>query len=109
MIYRPVFTTGVAAHVSGRESRWAKLSAPIVEIELTFDLLRMDDPSSDFETLIGFYGTMQGQAGVFTFPIDASLGFGASLNCRFADDSEDLEEFMTQLWTLQSLTLRSVK
>jgi hypothetical protein len=109
VIYRPLFTTGVADHVSGRESRWAKLATPIVEIELTFDLLRMDDPPQDFATLFGFYDMMQGRTGVFTFPIDASLGLVSTLNCRFADDSEDLEEFMTRLWTLQSLKLRSVK
>ena len=33
---------------------------------------------------------------MFTFPVDASLGLGSTLNCRFADDSEDLEEFMTR-------------
>jgi uncharacterized protein (TIGR02217 family) len=29
--------------------------------------------------------------------------------CRFDDDSEDVEEFMSQLFVLQSLTLRTVR
>ncbi|MGC2140782.1 MAG: glycoside hydrolase TIM-barrel-like domain-containing protein, partial [Methylovirgula sp.] len=106
--YRPAFATGLASHVSGRESRAAKMSLPLWEIELSFDLLRMD-MSADLQTLIGFYDTMAGQEGTFTFPIPAELGIGSSLTCRFDDDSEDLEEFMSRLFSLQSLKLRSVK
>ncbi|MGC1108534.1 MAG: hypothetical protein WA870_01550, partial [Methylovirgula sp.] len=60
-------------------------------------------------TLVGFYDAMAGQEGTFTFPIPAELGIGSSLTCRFDDDSEDLEEFMSRLFSLQSLKLRSVK
>jgi len=60
-------------------------------------------------SLLAFYGETQGQDGTFTFPIDASLGLGESLLCRFDDDQVDLEEFMDRLWTLQSLKLRSLK
>ncbi len=107
--YRPSFTTGVAGHVSGRQSRAAKMSAPLWEIELGFDLLRMDAPYADLQSIIAFYGEMQGQNGAFTFPVDTSLGIGASLTCRFLDDQEDLEEFMRRLFALQSLKLQSVK
>ncbi|MGC2049935.1 MAG: glycoside hydrolase TIM-barrel-like domain-containing protein [Methylovirgula sp.] len=106
--YRPAFATGLASHVSGRESRAAKMSLPLWEIELSFDLLRMD-MSADLQTLAGFYDAMAGQEGTFTFPIPAELGIGSSLTCRFDDDSEDLEEFMSRLFSLQSLKLRSVK
>ena len=106
--YRPAFATGLASHVSGRESRAAKMSLPLWEIELSFDLLRMD-MSADLNTLVGFYDAMAGQEGTFTFPIPAELGIGSSLTCRFDDDSEDLEEFMSRLFSLQSLKLRSVK
>ncbi len=107
--YRPDFSTGVAQHASGRESRTSKMSVPFVEIELTFDLLSMNDATQDFQTLAGFLAEMQGQAGAFTFPVPEELGLGATLNCRFEDDSEDIEEFMARLWTLQSLKLRTVK
>ncbi len=103
MHYRPDFSTGVAQHASGRESRSSKISIPFVEIELTFDLLSMDDSTQDFQALAGFFADMQGQAGVFVFPVPPELGLGATLNCRFDDDSEDIEEFMARLWTLQSL------
>jgi hypothetical protein len=106
--FRPAFATGLASHVSGRESRAAKMSLPLWEIELSFDLLRMD-VSADLQTLVGFYDTMAGQEGTFTFPIPAELGLGSSFTCRFDDDSEDLEEFMSRLFALQSLKLRSVK
>jgi GTA TIM-barrel-like domain/Conserved hypothetical protein 2217 (DUF2460) len=107
--YRPDFSTGVAQHTSGRESRTSKMSIPFVEIELTFDFLSMDDLTQDFQTLAGFLAEMQGQAGAFTFPVPVELGLGATLNCRFEEDSEDIEEFMTRLWTLQSLKLHTVK
>jgi hypothetical protein len=106
--YRPGFSTGVASHVSGRESRAAKMSLPLWEIELSFDLLRMDI-TADFQALAGFYDEMAGQEGTFTFAVPAELGLGSSLTCRFDDDSEDLEEFMSRLFSLQSLKLRSVK
>ena len=107
--YRPIFVSGVAAHVSGRESRAAKMSMPLWEIELTFDLLRMDAPYMDLQSIIAFYDEMQGRDGAFTFSVDTSLGIGASLTCRFEDDQENLEEFMNRLWALQSLKLRTVK
>ena len=52
---------------------------------------------------------MQGRDNIFTFPAPAELGLGTTLACRFADDSEDLEEFMERLWRVQSLKLRTVK
>ncbi|MHB8885804.1 MAG: baseplate megatron protein TIM-barrel domain-containing protein [Methylovirgula sp.] len=107
--YRPMFASGVAEHVSGRESRTSKMSMPLWEIELTFDLLAMDAAHMDLQKIIGFYDAMQGQDGAFLFPVDASLGLGPSLICRFADDSEDLEEFMSRLWMQRSLKLQSVK
>ncbi len=107
--YRPSFTTGLAEHVSGRQSRAAKMSTPVYEIELSFDILRMESPYTDLQTIAGFFDEMAGQDGVFTFPAPAELGLGSSFNCRFADDSEDLEEFLDMLFRLQSLKLRTVK
>lgn len=36
---------------------------------------------------------------------DCNYGF----NCRFLDDQEDFEEFMSGLWKVESLKFRSVK
>jgi uncharacterized protein (TIGR02217 family) len=52
--------------------------------------------------------------GVVTFttapPNNASITatFSFYFICRFADDTEDFEQFMRQLWTLQELKLQSV-
>ena len=38
-----------------------------------------------------------------------SADFGALWLCRFADDVADLEEFMTMLWTLETVKLQTVR
>ncbi len=81
---------------------------PLWEIELSFDLLRADI-AADLQMIAGFFGSMEGQDGVFAFPVASELGLGTTLACRFADDVQDLEEFMRQLYMLQSLKLRTVK
>jgi hypothetical protein len=106
--YRPGFTTGTHEHVSGRGSRFARTAAAVWEIELVVDLLTMD-VVQDFQTLAGFYEMSKGQDLPLTFPVDPALGIGSPVNCRFADDSEDLEEFMNRLWQAGSLKLRAVK
>jgi hypothetical protein len=107
--YRPQFNTGIVDHVSGRESRLARMLIPTYEIEMAFDLIRMDEFNADLQTILGFYAQMRGQASVFTFPVPPELGFGSDVLCRFNDDSEDLEEFMSRLFQLQSLKLITVK
>ncbi len=104
--YRPVFRTRAAAHVSGREARAARRAAVRWEIELSFDVLRMAD--AELQALAGLALAAQGEADVFLVPVPAELGQGASLLCRFADDTTDLEAFMNRLWRTQTLTLVSV-
>jgi hypothetical protein len=106
--YRPAFTTGVAEHVSGRGSRFARVSTPIWEIEIVVNLLRMD-VVQDFQTLAGFYAQMQGRETTFSFPVPAAIAASGTVLARFDDDSEDLEEFMSRLWSLQALKLRTVR
>ena len=105
--YTPVFATMTASHVSGRESRAARRSSVRWQVELSFDMLRMD-AVAELQALAGFYDAAQGQGGAFLYAVPAELGQGATLLCRFADDTEDLEEFMTRLWQMQSLKLMSV-
>jgi uncharacterized protein (TIGR02217 family) len=182
--YSPMFSTGSALHVSGREVRTAKMAAPRWQIELNYDLLRMVSPDTELQEIIGFFTQSQGENASFyfepptlspiaaqrlgtgdgtttTFPIAVSIGgyalvpanvgtvsaifldgvvqaggytvnatvFAASVTfttapasgvavtadfdwtllCRFDDDSEDAEEFMSQLYALQSLKLRTVR
>ncbi len=111
--YRPQFTTRVADHVSGRTSRIARVSAPVYEIEIAFDLLRMATPYTELQSVLGFVAARFGQAEPFIFAappdIQAALGLGAAFTCRFADDQENFEKFMSQLWRMQSLKLQTVK
>lgn len=107
--YRPLFTTAGAEHVSGRGSRFSRMSHPSWEIDLSFEILSSEGLEPDLQALAGFYGRMQGQAQAFTFPMPPELGLGSTFLCRFADDQEDLEEFMTRLISLRSLNLRTVK
>ncbi|MGA7383673.1 MAG: glycoside hydrolase TIM-barrel-like domain-containing protein [Methylocella sp.] len=106
--YAPAFATGTHEHVSGRESRFLRMATAVWEIELTVDLLTMD-VITDFQTLVGFYEMAHAQDLPFTYAIDPALGIGSPVNCRFADDFEDLEEFVSRLWQVQAVKLRTVK
>ena len=50
---------------------------------------------------------------VFNSPPGAGVvitsSFSYAFNCRFLDDSEDFEQFMQNLWTVESLKFRSVR
>ena len=77
---KPVFSTIVASHVSGREVRDALYQNPIWQFELTFDGL--DSTASTYpglganslQTLMGFFLECQGQYGTFLYadPTDSS-------------------------------------
>jgi len=105
---QPAFFTQAAQHVSGRETRAGRIATPVWEVTLTFDVLT-DQVRDDLQVLAGFYDSMRGQDLPFTVAVPAELGLGAAIPCRFADDQLDLEEFMTHLFALQSLSLRVVK
>ena len=61
---RPRFATGIAGHVSGRESRRPSRALAIYDIELNYDLLRAD-ANAELQTIAGFYEAMGGQGGAF--------------------------------------------
>lgn len=180
----PIFSTGIAPHVSGKEVRAAKYVAPRWLIELNYDVLRLASPNEELQQIVGFFEECQGEGASFyfepvtlspvgsqvigagdgatvTFPFTVSLGdytlppanVGAAPNiyidgvlqssgftvntdvpsptvtfatapaaglavsadfhwyllCRFDDDSEDAEEFMSALYALQSVRLRTVR
>ena len=181
---RPNFTTGEAELVSGRSRRAAKMTTPLWEFELTYDLLR-GTPAGDLAAIIAFFSTLQGMTtpfwfepfglspiagqalgtgdgatnvfafqrtlGLYTQPIAGvfdvaavylagaivppnvytieAMGFPATVTfatapaagvqvsadfsyyllCRFAEEFEDIEEFVSEFYSLQSLKLISVK
>ena len=183
---KPVFSTLVASHVSGREVRDALYQNPIWSFELTYDGLSSSPTaysglgSDSQQTLLGFFLQLQGQFGTFLFadptdsvatdvtfatgdgttqtftfsrfmgaflePVGWVLGvssvtlngtstsaftltspnsitfttapgsgiriaatFTYAFQCRFADDEMDFEQFMSNLWKVDSVKFRSVR
>ena len=104
-VWRPTFATGVAPHVSGRETRAGRAAAALWAAELSFDVLS----PADLATLAGFYAARRGDALPFTVPVPAELGLGATLPCRFAEDQLDAEAFAAMLAAMRSLRLVAVK
>jgi len=183
---KPVFSTLVASHVSGREVRDALYQNPIWEFELVFDGL--DSSAAGYpglgayslQSLMGLFLQCQGRLGTFLYadPTDNSVtqqrigigdgtttsftltrtlggfteplswvtgvtpylngvlqtsgfqlnapnvltfasppGSGADIKascsyafqCRFDDDAADFEQFMQNLWKVDSLKFRSVR
>jgi len=106
--YTPSNVTIKAEHVSGREARAARTSTALLEVELTYDVLRMDDLAG-LETLAGFYLAQNGADTPFTFTVPPALGFGISIVARFVDDQLDLEGFVSRLWHGESVKIRQVR
>jgi hypothetical protein len=183
---KPVFSTIVASHVSGREVRDALYQNPIWQFELTIDGM---DSSTGFypnlgaqsqQALLGFFLSCQGQYSTFLYtdPTDNSVTGGAiatgdgttttftfsrymgtffepvgwvtsvssvevnssvvsdwslstpnslvfssapasgaqitatfeyAFQCRFSDDDMDFEQFMQNLWSVESVRFQSVR
>jgi uncharacterized protein (TIGR02217 family) len=184
---KPVFSTVVASHVSGREVRDALYQNPIWQFELTFDGLSSSPTSypglgaNSTQTLMGFFLACQGQYSTFLYtdPTDSAAtnvtfaagdgattaftfsrymgaflepvgwvtsvsniylnganqasgwslstpnslvftsapGAGVSIaatftyafQCRFDSDDHDFEEFMSNLWKVDSIKFKSVR
>ncbi len=76
----PIFSTGAALHVSGREVRAARYVSPVWEIELKYDLLRMVSPNTELQQIIGFFEECEGETTSFYFePVTLSPVNGQSL------------------------------
>jgi hypothetical protein len=107
--YTPTNVTLHAEHISGREARAARTSAALLEVELTYDVLRMAPDGAELETLAGFYADRVGADAPFTIAVPAALGFGSTIVARFADDHLDLEEFMSRLWRGEAVKVMQVR
>jgi hypothetical protein len=104
---RPKFSTMIAQHVSGRESRGQAFANPLYEFELTYEVLRSAAGFAELQAIAGFFAQVSGQNLPFWFsPPVAPTG---PFLCRFAEDVQDFEEFMTMLWTLRTVRLMTVR
>lgn len=106
--YAPHFETIASEHISGRESRAARRVGAVLEIELTFDVLR-DDGTKDLETLVAFYANRRGPQLPFQLSVPEELELGPMVLCRFADDHLEIEAFMERLWRGESIRIRAVR
>jgi uncharacterized protein (TIGR02217 family) len=79
--YSPRFSTRVASHVSGRETRAAAMTSPLYDIELSFDLLRSGAAYGELQTVLAFLLSHAGRASPFLLPPPGGLGVftGAAL------------------------------
>ena len=69
---RPMLSTRVASHVSGREVRAPFYAQPLYEFELTFDGLASNAAypglgTNSLQSLMGLYLQVQGQFGTFLY------------------------------------------
>ncbi len=112
--YSPKHVVMHEEHVSGREARAARTSEPLLEIELTYDVLRMGSPA-ELETLAGFYAGRKAANAPFIFPVPTALvpgsgpGIETSITARFVDDHLDLEEFVSRLWRGEAVKIAQVR
>jgi uncharacterized protein (TIGR02217 family) len=58
---KPRFSTLVAQHVSGRETRSQHWASPYFEIELTYELLRSAPAYEELQSIAGFFEAMSGE------------------------------------------------
>jgi uncharacterized protein (TIGR02217 family) len=78
---RPIFSTRVASHVSGREVRDALYANTLYEYELVFNALTSSSTqfatlgAGSLQQLMGFFLSMQGQFGTFLYddPSDCAV------------------------------------
>lgn len=78
----PMWSTLHQPTVSGKDTPLPQWTYPRYGFELAFDMLRSDS-NAELQTLMGFYNSMQGSAGVFAYvdpddsiATDQAFGFG---------------------------------
>src|SRR5262249_36396847 len=103
----PKFSTLIAQHVSGRETRGQLYSSPLYDFELTYEVISSAAAYQELQTIAGFFTQMTGENTPFWFTTPTLPG-GRSL-CRFAEDVQAFEEFMSPLWVLRTLRLVTVR
>ena len=91
---KPIFSTIIAGHVSGREVRDALYQNPIWQFELTFDGLDSTagaypglGPNS-FQALMGFFLECQGQYGTFLY-VDPTDSFATDVTFSSGDGTTE--------------------
>jgi len=105
--YRPTYAVMKSSHVSGNETRSMSAASCSWEVELSFQVLTIDI-AADLQTIFGFFLAMSGRASPFYLDVPPELGLGDKIICHLQDDGTDFEEFMSRVFTVQSLKFVSV-
>jgi hypothetical protein len=108
VLYKPRFSTMTCEHASGRESRAARNSTGILDIEFSYRGLRKKYPA-ELARLAGFFSARRGVNGLFLIRVPKELGFGSIIVARFVDDIVEFEQFMTWLWNGNQIKIEQVR
>jgi hypothetical protein len=74
IVYTPRFSARTLPHVTGRETRAARMAAPLYDIDLSFDLLRSDPAFQELQQMVAFIGANAGRQQPFLFPAPGNVG-----------------------------------
>ena len=100
---RVLWSTDVETTTSGAEYRTGRWTAPIYEFDLTFTYLSQ----TDFQTLQTFF---QGQQGSLTpFYLSVVNDPASPFTVRFKDDQLEFNQMMSQMYEVQTVTMRTVR
>jgi uncharacterized protein (TIGR02217 family) len=63
----PIFKTSVQDAQSGKQTRIARMAAPLFKFELAYEVLRDDLATSDLKTIVGFFNALKGRYDTFLY------------------------------------------
>jgi hypothetical protein len=100
---RVLWSTDVETASSGAEFRTGRWTAAVYEFDLTFNYLSQTDQ----QTLETFYETQQGSLTPFYLAIanDPASPFLV----RFKDDTLEFNQMLSQMYEVQTVTMRTVR
>jgi hypothetical protein len=100
---RVLWSTATETTASGAEYRTGRWTAPIYEFDLVFGYLSQ----ADQQTLQTFF---EGQQGSLTpFYLSVANDPASPFTVRFLDDKLEFNQMLSQMYEVQSVTMRTVR
>lgn len=100
---RVLWSTDIETTASGAEFRTGRWTAPIYEFDLTFAYLSQTDQ----QTLQSFF---EGQQGSFIpFYLAIANDPSSPFLVRFVDDKLEFNQMLSQMYEVQTVTMRTVR
>jgi hypothetical protein len=100
---RVLWSTDVETTASGAEFRTGRWTAPIYEFDLTFAYLSQ----ADQQTLESFFEGQQGS--YLPFYLSIANDPASPFLVRFVDDKLEFNQMLSQMYEVQSITMRTVR